>query len=36
MTDDIASRLLRLPFHNGLDAGQIDRVVETLVGALEA
>ena len=36
VTDDISSRLLRLPFHNGLDAGQIERVVETLVGALEA
>jgi dTDP-4-amino-4,6-dideoxygalactose transaminase len=35
VTDDISSRLLRLPFHNGLDRSQIERVVETLVGALD-
>jgi dTDP-4-amino-4,6-dideoxygalactose transaminase len=36
VTDDISSRLLRLPFHNGLEPGQIERVVETMVGAIEA
>lgn len=31
VTDDVSSRLLRLPFHNGLTDGEIDRVAETLV-----
>jgi dTDP-4-amino-4,6-dideoxygalactose transaminase len=34
VSDDVASRLLRLPFHNALGTSQIERVVETLVEAL--
>jgi dTDP-4-amino-4,6-dideoxygalactose transaminase len=34
VTTDVASRLLRLPFHNALTDGEIERVVEVLLGAL--
>jgi dTDP-4-amino-4,6-dideoxygalactose transaminase len=34
VTDDVSGRLLRLPFHNNLALEQIDRVVDTLHGAL--
>jgi len=33
-TEQISGRLLRLPFHNRLDDGDVDRVVETLLEAL--
>jgi dTDP-4-amino-4,6-dideoxygalactose transaminase len=35
VTDDISSRLLRLPFYNGLDDRGADRVVTALVSTLE-
>jgi dTDP-4-amino-4,6-dideoxygalactose transaminase len=34
VTDDVSSRLLRLPFFNGLTPADIERVVETFLGAL--
>jgi dTDP-4-amino-4,6-dideoxygalactose transaminase len=34
VTDDVSARLMRLPFHNGLTDGDIERVVETLISAL--
>jgi dTDP-4-amino-4,6-dideoxygalactose transaminase len=33
VTDDISSRLLRLPFHNALGPEQVERVVSTLLSA---
>jgi dTDP-4-amino-4,6-dideoxygalactose transaminase len=35
VTEDISGRLLRLPFHNGLTAVEIDRVVEVFLEAQE-
>jgi dTDP-4-amino-4,6-dideoxygalactose transaminase len=35
VTGDIAGRLLRLPFHNALTSGQMERVVDSFLGALE-
>jgi dTDP-4-amino-4,6-dideoxygalactose transaminase len=35
VTDDISSRLMRLPFYNGLGERDADRVVATLVSTLE-
>jgi dTDP-4-amino-4,6-dideoxygalactose transaminase len=34
VTDDVSSRLLRLPFYNDLSARDVDRVVEALTGVL--
>lgn len=34
VTDDVSSRLLRLPFHHALTDDQVDRVVETLAAIL--
>ena len=36
VTTDISRRLVRLPFHNNLSAGDTDRVVETLVRIMTA
>jgi dTDP-4-amino-4,6-dideoxygalactose transaminase len=36
VTDDVSSRLLRLPFYNELTEAQIERVVDTLVLAMRA
>jgi dTDP-4-amino-4,6-dideoxygalactose transaminase len=35
VTDDVSTRLLRLPFFNALTHSNIERVVETFLGALE-
>jgi dTDP-4-amino-4,6-dideoxygalactose transaminase len=35
VSDDLSSRLLRLPFHNALNTSQMERVAETLVEALD-
>ncbi|HSQ38253.1 MAG TPA: dTDP-4-amino-4,6-dideoxygalactose transaminase, partial [Acidimicrobiia bacterium] len=34
VTDDISGRLIRLPFHNALTPGDVERVVNTLLRAL--
>lgn len=36
VTDDVAGRLLRLPFHNRLGDADLDRVVDAFVAAVEA
>lgn len=35
VTDDVSGRLLRLPFHNALTSQDVERVVETLLKALQ-
>jgi dTDP-4-amino-4,6-dideoxygalactose transaminase len=35
VTSDISSRLIRLPFYNTLTPGEVERVAETLVAAVE-
>jgi dTDP-4-amino-4,6-dideoxygalactose transaminase len=35
VTDSVSSRIIRLPFFTSLTTGEIERVVETLVDALE-
>lgn len=34
VTDDISSRLLRLPFYNDMSSGDVERVVDALVAAI--
>lgn len=36
VTDDISGRLLRLPFHNGLDPTTITNIVDRFIAAVEA
>jgi dTDP-4-amino-4,6-dideoxygalactose transaminase len=36
VTDEVSGRILRLPFHNGLDEAEIDRVVDTFLTSVLA
>ena len=36
VTDDVSSRLLRLPFYNDLSDADVDRVVTSFLGAVES